>query len=131
MDTLNGRVAVVTGAASGVGLGIAHALADAGASVVVSDIDGDGANATADAINDAGGKAVACRTDVTKASELETLAATALSTFGAVYVVANNAGVMTQGPLADATENDWSWVLEVNLRAVIASVRVFLPHLRA
>lgn len=130
MDTLNGRVAVVTGAGSGVGLGIAHALAAAGANVVVSDIDDVAAASVADAIVTGGGTAVACRTDVTKTDELEALAATAVSNFGAVHVLANNAGVMTQGPLADATEEDWSWVLGVNLRAVIAGVRVFLPLLR-
>ena len=130
MESLKERVAIVTGAASGVGLGIAHALAGSGASVVASDIDGAGASAAAEAIIAAGGTAVACRTDVTDADDLAALAATAMSRFGAVHVVANNAGVMTQGPLADATEDDWSWVFDVNLRAVIASVRVFLPHLR-
>ena len=130
MDTLKDRVAVVTGAASGVGMGIAHALAAAGASVVVSDLDGDGASSVANEIGDAGGTAFACRTDVTNAAELQALADAAISTFGAVDVLANNAGVMTQGPLAEATEDDWSWVFEVNLRAVISNVRTFLPHLK-
>lgn len=130
METLKDRVAVVTGAASGVGLGIAHALAAAGASVVVSDIDGDGAQKVAEEIRSSGGTAVARRTDVTNVDELKALAVMAMANFGAVHILANNAGVMTQGSLAEATEDDWSWVLEVNFRAVIANVRVFLPHLR-
>lgn len=130
METLKDRVAVVTGAGSGVGMGIAHALAAAGASVVVSDIDEAAASSVAGDIAAAGGKAVACRTDVTFTDDLEALAATAISNFGAVHVLANNAGVMTQGALTEATDEDWTWVLGVNLRAVISGVRVFLPHLR-
>ncbi len=131
MDELGGRVAVVTGGGSGIGRGIVGALAEAGASVVVADLEADAAEAAAAELTEAGHKAIARRVDVTDADDLAGLAEATMEAFGAVHVLVNNAGVMTVGPLAEATEADWSWIFDVNLHGVVAGVRAFLPQLRA
>ena len=131
MEDLRGRVAVVTGGGSGIGRGIAGALVEAGARLVVADIEGLAAEATAAALRNAGHPAIARRTDVTNADDLASLAEATIEAFGAVHVLVNNAGVMTMGPLAEATEADWSWLFDVNVHGVVRGVRAFLPHLRA
>ena len=131
MEGLRGRVAVVTGGGSGIGFGIARALADAGARLVVADIEGATAEAAAASFRSAGHPAIARRTDVTNADDLVSLAEATIEAFGAVHVLVNNAGVMTMGPLAEATEADWSWLFEVNVHGLVRGVRAFLPHLRA
>ncbi len=131
MQDLRGRVAVVTGGASGIGFGIARALTAAGARLVVADIEGAAAQAAAAALRSAGHPAIARRTDVTNAADLARLAEATIEAFGAVHVLVNNAGVMTMGPLAEATEADWSWLFDVNVHGVVRGVRAFLPHLRA
>ena len=131
MEELQGRVAVVTGAGSGIGRGIADALADAGARLVIADIEGRAAEAVAAAIRDAGHPAIARHVDVTDGDDIESLAEATIEAFGAVHVLVNNAGVMTMGPLAEATEADWNWLFEVNVHGMVRGVRAFLPHLRA
>ena len=131
MDDIRGKVAVVTGGGSGIGRGIAEALAEAGARLIIADIEGLAAEAVAALIRDAGHPAIARRTDVTDAADLESLADATLEAFGSVHVLVNNAGVMTLGPLAEATEADWNWLFDVNVHGMVRGVRAFLPHLRA
>ena len=131
MEDLRGRVAVVTGGGSGIGFGIAGALAAAGARLIVADIEGAAAEAAAASFRSAGHPAIARRTDVTNADDLDSLAEATIEAFGAVHVLVNNAGVMTMGPLAEASEADWSWLFDVNVHGVVRGVRAFLPHLRA
>ncbi len=131
MDDIRGKVAVVTGGGSGIGRGVATALARAGARLVIADIEGRAAEATAAAIRSAGHPAIARRTDVTNGAALERLAEATLEAFGAVHMLVNNAGVMTVGPLDEATEADWSWLFDVNVHGMVRGVHAFLPHLRA
>src|SRR5207253_4929383 len=94
----NGKVAVITGAGSGIGRATALALAEAGALIVAADIDENGARETVRLIDSAGGKAAAIRTDVTKREDLERMIAFAEETFGGVDILHNNAGIATPPP---------------------------------
>jgi Short-chain alcohol dehydrogenase of unknown specificity len=126
MTALAGAVAVVTGAASGIGEGIAREFAARGARVVVADLDLAAAEAVAASL---GGLAV--RTDVSSRGDLEHLAAATLEHFGRVDVLVNNAGVGPQALVQEMTERDWRWLVDVNLWSVLHGVGVFLPLLDA
>ena len=128
---LAGRVAVVTGAASGIGAGLARALAREGARLVLADIELAPAEALAHELADAGTQAVAERVDVTRAADLEALASRAVSAFGAVHLVCNNAGVCMGGPIHQMSEQDWRWILSVNLEGVVNGCRAFVPRFLA
>jgi 3-oxoacyl-[acyl-carrier protein] reductase len=111
---LDGRVAVVTGAASGIGRATAVALADAGASVVLGDRDEAGLAETAALVP----KAAVVLTDVTRAEDVEALVAAASSQFGRIDVMANIAGIMSDGAIVDLAESELDRVLAVNLKGV-------------
>ena len=131
MKDFQGKVAVITGGASGLGRAMAERFASAGMRIVLADVE---PNALAQAeaeMKSAGAKVIGVRTDVSKAAEVEALAQKTLAAFGGVHLVANNAGV---APLGNAWENsvaDWEWTLGVNLWGVIHGVRVFTPILLA
>jgi NAD(P)-dependent dehydrogenase (short-subunit alcohol dehydrogenase family) len=125
-----GRVAVVTGAASGIGRALAEALAAAGSAVVVADLDGDEAEIVAAGIRGAGGDAGAVGVDVSDATAVDQLAATTLERFGRVDVLCNNAGVSTFNLLRDQTLDDWRWVFDVNLWGVVHGLQTFVPIMR-
>lgn len=128
METLEGRVAVITGAASGIGLAMARRFAAEGMRLVLSDIEGDTLlAATATLPDDAEVVTTVC--DVSDAAQIEALKATALDAFGAVHVVCNNAGVGGGGPMSEIDLDTWRWVLDVDLWSVIHGVRTFLPLL--
>jgi NAD(P)-dependent dehydrogenase (short-subunit alcohol dehydrogenase family) len=126
----SGRVAVVTGAASGIGRALAEAFAGAGSAVVVADLDGAEAEVVASGIRTAGGEAEAVRVDVADAAAVDQLAATTLDRFGRVDVLCNNAGVSTFNLLRDQTLDDWRWVFSVNLWGVIHGLQTFVPIMR-
>jgi NAD(P)-dependent dehydrogenase (short-subunit alcohol dehydrogenase family) len=125
-----GRVAVVTGAASGIGRALAEAFSAAGSAVVVADLDGDEAEVVAIGIRNAGGEAEAVTVDVSDAAAVDRLAATTLKRFERVDVLCNNAGVSTFNLLRDQTLDDWRWVFSVNLWGVIHGLQSFVPILR-
>ena len=127
---LQGRVAVVTGGASGVGSGLCRGFAAAGLAVVVADIDAAGAEGLAAELRDGGARALAVGVDVTEPESVEALARRTVDELGGVHIVCNNAGVIVGGPVQDATEEDWRWLLAVNLGGVINGCRAFVPHLR-
>lgn len=125
-QSLEGKVAVVTGAAQGMGRGIAERLRDAGAEVVIADVEAETLARTAHELGVFG-----VRTDVTSFESVQGLADTVVERFGAVHVLVNNAGVGPLGPIADMTIQDWRWVTDVNLFGVIHGVQAFLPLLKA
>jgi NAD(P)-dependent dehydrogenase (short-subunit alcohol dehydrogenase family) len=127
MQRIEDRVAVVTGAASGIGLGIARAFAAAGMKVVLADVREEPLAQAVAELRDGGAQAVAVRTDVTRLEEVEALAAAALAEFGAVHVLCNNAGVGLFTRLADTTIDEWRWTLEIDLWGPIHGVTTFLP----
>ena len=131
MRDLSGRVAVVTGAASGLGRAMAEGFAAEGMRVVVSDIDADGAREVAAALAARGHEAIAVRTDVSRYEDLERLADLAFDRFGAVHLLCNNAGVVKSARAWALTLDDWKWVLDVDLWSVIHGVRVFVPRMLA
>jgi len=120
----DGRVALVTGAASGIGQASAAALARAGAAVVVADLDDDGARATAGRITDAGGSAAAVRCDVTSESDVDAAVAFAVERFGGLHLAHNNAGIGAPSAfLADITETDFDRVIAVDLTSVFLCMK--------
>jgi len=129
MQEFRDKVAVVTGAASGIGRALAQRFAQAGMKVVLADVEQDALVQAAHDIRTAGAEAIAVRTDVSKAAEVEALAQATLDQFGAVHVVCNNAGVAMSAPCWMNTVADWEWVLGVNLWGVLHGVRVFTPIL--
>jgi NAD(P)-dependent dehydrogenase (short-subunit alcohol dehydrogenase family) len=121
---LAGRVAVVTGAGSGIGRALAHALAREGMRVVAADLDEAGMAETLKGL-----EGIAVRTDVTDLAQVQALADRAWAAFGGVHVLCNNAGVAVWGGLETATHRDWQWVLGVNLWGVIHGVEAFVPRM--
>ena len=125
-----GQVAVVTGAASGIGRALAETFAAEGSAVVVADLESDGAEAVAASIRDGGGDALAVTVDVADVSAVERLAATTVERYGHVDVLCNNAGVSTFNLMRDQTLADWKWVVDVNFWGVVHGIQTFLPIMR-
>jgi NAD(P)-dependent dehydrogenase (short-subunit alcohol dehydrogenase family) len=131
VKTLAGKVAVVTGAASGIGRALALAFAAEGMRVVMADIEEDTLATAAKEVAEGGSGVLAVPTDVTKGADVDALAARARDEFGTFHVVCNNAGVGSGGTMWELTEADWEWVLGVNLWGVIHGIRAFVPQLVA
>lgn len=127
----NGKVAVVTGAAGGIGLGMARAFTGAGMSVVLSDIDADRVEAAAAELREAGHDAIGVRTDVSKLDEVQALADATMDTHGRVDVLCNNAGAAVFAKLFNVTVDDWEWTLGVDLWGPIYGTKVFQPLIQS
>ena len=125
-----GRVAVITGAASGIGLGLAGRFAAEGMHVVMADVEEPALAKAAAELAGAGASVLPVVTDVSDRAAVDALRDAALSAFGAVHVVCNNAGVGgPHGPLWECPPAEWDWVLGVNLEGVMNGVRTFMPVL--
>lgn len=130
MEQCNGRVAVVTGAASGIGRAMAVRFAQEGMRVVLADIEAEPLDDAVAQLTDGGAQAIGVVTDVSRAGDVEALAEAALGAFGAVHVLCNNAGVDTGADFAQIPVAAWEWVLGVNLWGVLHGCRIFLPLIR-
>lgn len=130
MRELNGRVAVVTGAASGIGRAMAVRFAQEGMKVVLADIEQEPLQTAVGEITGAGGQAIGVPSDVSREADVAMLAARTMEAFGAVHVLCNNAGVETGRPFAEIPVASWKWMIDVNLWGVIHGCRTFLPLLR-
>lgn len=131
MKDFKGKVAVVTGGASGIGRAMADRFAAAGMKIVLADVEPAALERAAAEIGATGAETLPVRTDVSKAADVEALAQATLDRFGKVHIVCNNAGVAISGPCWTHTIADWEWLLGVNLWGVIHGIRVFTPILLA
>lgn len=129
MRVSRGKVAVVTGGASGIGEALVHALAAKGADIVVADIEGTKAEEVARLACRQGVRAIAVPTDVSLRSSVSALADRAYAEFGTVNLLFNNAGVISFGGLVELDERDWRWMSSVNLDGLVHSLLEFLPRM--
>ncbi len=131
MKDLSGRVAVVTGASTGIGRAIAAAFARQGMRVVLASQNPRRLEDAAEAIRALGGEVLAVPTDVGDRAAVERLAGATLEAFGAVHVLVNNAGVFAPGYAWEISGEDWKWVVDVNLWGTVYGLQAFVPHLLA
>lgn len=129
MEDLHGKVAVITGGASGIGRAVADRAASEGMKIVLGDIEQAPLAAAVDELTAAGADATGVVTDVSDRASVEALRDAALERFGAVHLVHNNAGIGLGGPIWEVSEEDWRWILGVNLWGVIHGVATFTPLL--
>ena len=129
MDNLRDKVAVITGAASGIGRAIAHAFAARGTHCVLVDIDDGGVQALNEDLSDHGTTALPHRADVSDPVAFEGIRDAALQRFGRVDIVVNNVGVLTNGLPQDIPVAEWQRILDINLMSVVRSNAAFLPLL--
>ncbi len=127
LTEFEGRVAVVTGAASGIGKALCERFAREGMKVVMADVENDQLREAAREIETLGSEILAVRTDVSQADDLSALAEATLERFGKVHVLCNNAGVFAGGRTWEAIGTDWEWVLGVNVYGVLYGIRAFVP----
>jgi len=131
-NRLEGKVAIVTGAGSGLGRGIALAFAREGARVVVNDINGENATAVAEEVRAQGKEAVVVEADVSRNDQVEGMVRKTLEVFGRIDILVNNAGIggLHVGmPLSNLTEEDWDRTYEVNLKAHFLTCKAVMPHM--
>lgn len=130
MKDLQGKVAIITGAASGFGRELAILCAREGMKVVLSDRDEPGMRGTVELLP-AGSQTLSVRCDVSKAGDVEALAEKTVEKFGAAHLLFNNAGIAVAGPAWTATLDDWKWSIDVNLMGVVHGIRSFVPRMLA
>ena len=127
MKDFKNKVAVITGAASGIGKGLANQSVKEGMKVVLADIEKDPLFEAEEELKNAGAKVISVITDVSKEEDIKRLAQITLEEFGEVHILFNNAGVGTEGLIWEKTIADWEWVLNVNLWGVVHGIRTFIP----
>jgi NAD(P)-dependent dehydrogenase (short-subunit alcohol dehydrogenase family) len=129
VEDLQGKVAVITGGASGIGRAVADRAVAEGMKIVLADIEQGPLEAAVDDLTSKGGEALGVVTDVSDAASVRALRDRALDRFGAVHLVHNNAGIGLGGPIWEVSEADWRWILGVNLLGVVHGVATFTPLL--
>src|SRR5512135_3586413 len=131
MDRLKGKVAIVTGAAMGIGRATALAMAAEGAAVAVADVNDQAGSEVAARIEAAGGAALFVHTDTGSSAGVARLVEAAVARFGRLDITFNNAGVAISGTAADMSEEDWNRVLNINLGGVWRGMKYSIPHMLA
>ncbi len=129
MDQFDGRVAVITGAASGIGRGLAGKAAREGMQVVLADVEADALEEAAADVDAIGAEHLVVSCDVSREDDVQALAARAFDAFGAVHLLCNNAGVFQAGVSWQRTQADWDWVFGVNVWGVLHGIRAFVPRI--
>lgn len=127
MKDFSGKVAVVTGAASGIGRAMAERFAAEGMKIVLADVEQEELAKTKSEMQTNGATVLAVQTDVSRFRDVENLAEKTLDSFGAVHLLCNNAGVLSGRPIWEHTLADWEWVLGVNLWGVVHGIKAFVP----
>jgi 3-oxoacyl-[acyl-carrier protein] reductase len=131
MQTLDGRVAVVTGGATGVGFGIADVLAQEGASVVIVDLDGAAAERAAETLRVAGHEAFAAEADVVERGAVDDMARRVLGRYGRIDIVAANAGIYPSVSIEEMRDSDFDRVMDINVKGTLHTMQACLPAMRA
>jgi NAD(P)-dependent dehydrogenase (short-subunit alcohol dehydrogenase family) len=129
MQGFQGRVAIVTGAASGIGLALCQVFAEQGMKIVLADVEQEALTAAADSIEALGVECLAVVCDVSDPQAVEELAALTVQTFGAIHIACNNAGVFAGGTLWESSLDDYEWLIAVNQYGVINGIRSFVPRM--
>jgi len=124
------KVALITGAASGIGRATALLFAREGAALVLADVKADAGQRVADEIAKAGGRAFFEGIDVTQAADCERLVERALREFGRIDILFNNAGIIRRATVLDLSEEDWDWVMAVNVKSIYLLSRTVIPHMQ-
>lgn len=131
MKDLAGKVAFVTGGASGIGLAMVRAFAGAGMKVVIADIEKSALDEAVASFSESNADILGIELDVTDRDAMERAAQQTVDHFGKVHVVCNNAGVGGGGPMDETTYNDWDWVLGVNLNGVVNGIQAFVNRIKS
>jgi len=118
---LENKIAVVTGAGSGIGRGVAKRFAEEGAKLVLADVNDDGLKQTAEIVAELGGECETVIADVTKKSDVKGLVDKAVATYGTLDIMVNNAGILSWSPVQDMPEEEWDRVLGVNLKGTFCA----------
>src|SRR5580658_2076438 len=129
MENISGKVAVITGGASGIGFATAKALAAKGAKIVIADIEAGALDKAVAALSSSGAKAAGVVCDVANLASVQNLAAQTFSKMGGAHIVFNNAGVAINGHIANMKHSDWEWIIKVDLWGPIHGVEAFLPRM--
>ncbi len=131
MGSADGRRAIVTGAASGIGRATAELLAAEGAAVVLADVNAEAGEAAAAGIRDRGGRAVFVRCDVTSSADCAATVRTAVEAFGGLDILCNNAGIIRRADVVETTEDEWARVMAVNVTSVFLMSKHAIPVMAA
>ena len=129
MKNMANKVALVTGAASGIGQAISIKLAEEGAKVVITDVNEEGLNTTAEQIRSLQQEALPIKADISKRQAVESLCKKALKEFGHIDILINNAGVALYAEIKDTDLKDWEWIMGINLWGQIYTIHYLLPQM--